>query len=67
MFQAKQKRGPCDPRFRRSFFVGGLRDDLGSLHEDRDGDRGKQNESGGESADLGHLGNPSEFECFVSS
>lgn len=54
-----KRRGP----FRVRAFVpivawglaGGLGDDLGSLQEGRDGDRSKQNESGGEGNDLGHV------------
>jgi hypothetical protein len=49
-------------------FVGGLRDDLGSLQKDRDGDRSKQDEGGGEAGDLGHWYFPLRFSvCFVGS
>ncbi|ANP45502.1 hypothetical protein ATE48_06000 [Candidatus Viadribacter manganicus] len=36
----------------------GLSDDLGSLRDDRDGDRSKQGEGGGDTGNLGHVNFP---------
>lgn len=46
--------------------VAGLSDDLGSLRDDRDGDRSKQSEGGGDTCNFGHLNFPQVVQCLLT-
>lgn len=60
----------AEPKLRAFVFdrrwAAGLSDDLGSLREDRDGDRSKQSEGGGDRSKLGHGVFPHGVQCLLT-